>query len=87
MKNHGAMRDLGVRLGLIFGVVLMSLAYISLLLGVGAPVIALLASFYTGYAATFLGGIVGFILGFIHGYVVGMLVIIIRDILGKFIKF
>lgn len=82
------MRDLGVRLGLILGVFLLSLAYFSMLLGgVGAPIIALLASLYTGYAATLLGGIIGFILGFIHGYVVGVLVVIIRGILGKFIKF
>jgi hypothetical protein len=76
MKNHNEMRDLGVRLGLIFGVVLLSLAYLSMLLGVGAPVIALLATLYKGYAATLLGGLIGFILGFVHGYVVGVLVII-----------
>ncbi len=87
MKNQMEMRGLGVRLGLILGVFLLSLAYLSMLLGVGAPIIALLASLYSGYAATLLGGIIGFILGFIHGYVVGVLVVIFRDILGRFIKF
>lgn len=81
------MRDLGARLGLIFGVALLSLAYLSMFLGVGAPVITLLASLYTGYAATLLGGIIGLILGFIHGYLIGVLVVIFRDIFAKFIKF
>lgn len=71
-----------IKLGAIFGVTLLSLALLSLALGIGAPVVALLASFYKGYAATFLGAIMGLIFGFIHGYVVGVL----AALLMKYIK-
>lgn len=76
------MHSLGLKLGLIFGVTLLSLAYLSMGLGLGAPIIVLLASLYHGYAATFVGGIVGFIWGFIHGYIVGVLVTFVKKVVG-----
>lgn len=77
------MHDLGTRIGAIFGVTLLTIALLSMALGVGEPVIVLLASLYKGYAATLLGAIMGFIWGFIHGYVVGALVIFLKK-LAKF---
>lgn len=56
-----AMHSTGVKLGGIFGVSLLSLALLSMLLGVGEPVIVLLATLYKGYAATFMGALIGLI--------------------------
>lgn len=83
MSNRKDMHSLGVKLGTIFAVSLLTLALASMALGVGDPIIVLLASLYKGYAATFLGAIMGLIWGFIHGYVVGAIVVFIKKFLPK----
>lgn len=83
MNAKSDMHNLGIKLGAIFGLTLLSLAVLAMAFGVGEPIIALLASLYKGYAATFMGAIIGLILGFIHGYVVGALVIIFKKHLPK----
>lgn len=82
MNGKKEMHAAGVKLGAIFGVTLLTLALLSIALGIGSPIIALLASFYKGYAATFLGAIMGLISGFIHGYVVGVIAVLLM----KYIK-
>ncbi len=83
MNAKSDMHSLGIKLGAIFGITLLSLAVLAMALGIGEPIIALLASLYKGYAATFLGAIMGLILGFIHGYFVGALVVIFKKYLPK----
>ncbi len=78
MSAKNEMHSLGIKLGTIFGVSLVTLAILSMGLGIGDPVILLLASLYKGYAATFVGALMGFIWGFIHGYVVGVLTFLLR---------
>lgn len=81
MSSKTEMHNLGVKLGIIFGVTLLSLVLLSMTLGVGEPVIVLLASLYKGYAATFAGAIMGLIWGFIHGYVVGALIVFLKKLI------
>jgi len=78
MTNKKEMHNLGVKLGIIFGVTLLSLVLLNMTLGLGEPIIVLLASLYKGYAVTFAGAIMGLILGFIHGYIVGALVVFLK---------
>lgn len=74
---------LGAKLGFYFAAILLSLVLASVTLGVGEPIIVLLASLYKGYAATFMGALMGIIWGFIHGYVVGALVVLGKKFLPK----
>lgn len=83
MKDRTEMRSTGIRIGLIFGVTLLTLSYLSLFFGIGTPIVVLLGSLYAGYAATFMGGILGLIWGFVHGFVVGALVALIKDCIKK----
>lgn len=78
MNSKHDIHGLGSKLGIIFGVTLFTLAIASMGLGVGEPIVLLLASLYKGYAATFLGALMGLIWGFIHGYVVGAIVVFVR---------
>lgn len=77
------MHSFGTKLGVIFAATLLSLVLASVTLGVGDPIIVLLASLYKGYAATFLGALMGIIWGFIHGYVVGAIIVLAKRFLPK----
>lgn len=81
--NKKEMHSYGAKLGIIFGVTAFTLAIAAMALGVGEPIVLLLASLYKGYAATFLGAIMGLIWGFIHGYVVGALIVLVKKFLPK----
>lgn len=78
MKGNKEIHALGAKLGLIFAVTLVSLSIANMTLGIGGPIIVLLASFYKGYAATLLGTLMGLLWGFIHGYVVGAAVYFVK---------
>ncbi len=78
------MHSLGTKLGVYFAATLLSLVLASVILGVGGPVIALLATLYTGYAASFLGALMGIIWGFVHGYVIGVIIVLGKRFLPKF---
>lgn len=78
MKGNHEMHVLGAKLGLIFALTLVTLSIANMTLGIGAPIIVLLASFYKGYAATLLGTLMGLLWGFIHGYVVGVFVFLAK---------
>lgn len=82
MSTKNEMHNLGVKLGSIFAITLLTLVIASMTLGVGDPIIVLLATLYKGYAATFVGALMGLIWGFIHGYVVGALLVFVK----KYIK-
>ena len=82
MSKHD-MHNLGAKLGLIFGVALFTLAIASMGLGLGEPIVLLLATLYKGYAATLMGAFIGLIWGFIHGYVVGAIVVFVKKYLPK----
>lgn len=77
------MHSLGTKLGGYFAAILLSLVLASVILGVGSPVIALLATLYKGYAASFLGALMGIIWGFVHGYVVGAIIVLAKRFLPK----
>ncbi len=66
---------LGVAIGVTKGLSLMLLAWVSLVWGVGAPLVVHLAAFLHGYASTWVGGLIGggwgLVCGFIFGIVVG----------------
>lgn len=67
------MSKMGLTIGTYWGVSLFVLSLMGMFLHVGGDVIALFATLYVGYAATFVGALIGFVLGFIHGYVVGFI--------------
>jgi len=72
---------LGLTMGIIWGVNLLLLSLFVMFFGYGGAIIALLASLYSGYSATLVGGILGLVLGFLHGYILG----VISDIVLKFV--
>lgn len=78
-----AAHSYGIKLGLIFGLTMLSLAFLSMGLGLGEPIVVLLASLYKGYAATLVGAIIGLFWGFIHGYVVGAVLVMVNKFIGK----
>lgn len=83
MKDRIEMRSMGIRLGLLFGITLLTLSWASLFFGMGTPIVVLLSTLYSGYAPTLMGGIIGLILGFVHGFIVGALVAVIKDCVKK----
>jgi hypothetical protein len=66
--------NLGMSLGLVFGLTMMVLAYLAMVFGVGAPMVKMYSSVYAGYHASALGGIVGLLWGFLQGFVFGGLI-------------
>lgn len=64
---------LGVSFGVLKGVSLMLFAWVSYFFGYGAPIIENVASVYSGYSASIVGGFVGGIWGLVVGFIFGML--------------
>ncbi len=77
-----SIHNLGITLGLIFGISLLVYAYLSLFYGLASPIVALLASLYPGYAASLLGGVIGLGYGFVHGYIFGALIVLISNFIS-----
>lgn len=69
MKSFN-IKALALTSGFTYGLCLLLLAWFAAY-GWGERVVDLMASFYTGYEATFFGGIVGAIWGFILGVIFG----------------
>src|ERR1700722_450496 len=68
---------LGLTFGVIKGVWMLLLAWAGWRFGVGSYMIEHLGHFYSGYDASFVGGLIGgaygFVCGFIFGFVVGFI--------------
>lgn len=64
---------LGLALGVMKGVCLLFLAYVSWLGGYGSVMVEHVASWYPGYGASFVGGIIGGIYGLIAGFISGFI--------------
>jgi len=75
--------NLAVSLGVVFGLSMLVFAYMSMFFGVGAPIVALMASLYHGYAVSYMGGLIGFMWGFVHGYVVGVVYGVVSNFVGS----
>ena len=78
-----SIHNLGITLGMIFGLYMMGCAYLSYFMSIGTPVVLMLGSLYVGYAATIVGGLIGFLWGFVHGYIFGALIVLISNALSR----
>lgn len=78
-----SIHNLGITLGVVFGVSMLVYALLSMFVGVGTPIVTLLGSLYVGYDATLIGAFIGLLWGFIHGYIFGALVVLISNFLSR----
>ena len=62
-------KSLGLAGGVIWGVFIMLVTWITLLTGCGFVFLSTLADLYPGYSISFLGSIVGLIWGFVAGFI------------------
>lgn len=64
---------LGVAFGILKGICLMLIAWISLYWGYGTPMIEHVAQVYHGYSPTIMGGLIGGAYGLIGGFIFGVI--------------
>ena len=69
--NKLDVKGFGLAWGELCGVGCLILAWVAMLFDYGTEYINLVGTFYFGYAATFVGGIIGLIWGFIDGFIGG----------------
>ena len=65
---------LGLAAGIVWAAGVVFLAIFARITGWGGPAIAVMASLYIGYGATWAGAIIGAIWGFIDGFIGGFLI-------------
>jgi hypothetical protein len=73
---------LGVAIGVLWAIYIF-FAAIFAMFGWGVAVVETMASFYIGYAATFLGAIIGAIWAFVDGFVAGVVIAWIYNLVAK----
>lgn len=66
--------NLGMALGLVWGLYILILALLSMTMGMGTPFVEIFSYVYFGFAATFIGSLIGFAWGFVHGFIFGALI-------------
>jgi len=64
-------KNFSIAFGITWAAFVLSLGWTAALLGWGDQIVATMASLYSGYDATFLGGIVGALWGFVDGALFG----------------
>ena len=79
-------RNLGLALGLLWGLAVMLGTWWLLLMGSGGETISKLHAFYFGYNFSFVGGIIGFIWGFVDGFICGVLIAWFYNLGNKLFK-
>ena len=67
-------KNLGLTLGIIWGLALLIVTLISVPTGYGMAFLNIFDSIYPGYAITYVGAIIGLVYGFIDGFVGGFLI-------------
>jgi hypothetical protein len=73
IKMKALIRKPALKYGMVFGLILLVLVLLSMIFGVGTPIVELLGSLFHGYTSTLAGGIIGFLWGLVAGYVVSIL--------------
>lgn len=66
--------NLGMAVGIVWGLTLFFCAMLTLFSGMGAPVVEIFSTIYWGLDATIIGAVLGLFWGLIWGYVMGALV-------------
>ena len=69
-----SMCNLGVALGLVWGLTVLVLAYLGMWFDLALPIVDSFATLYKGLDTTYFGGIIGLLWGFFQGYVSGALI-------------
>lgn len=67
-------KNLGLTLGILWGLGLFLVTLISVFSGYGAAFLNVVASIYPGFKVTYLGAIIGLVYGFIDGFIGGWLI-------------
>jgi hypothetical protein len=80
--NRFNIKSLTLTLGIVWGLGMLFLGWAAWF-GWGDSVVSVFSSFYIGYKATFLGGIIGGIWGFVDGAIGGFLIAIFYNWLTK----
>ena len=79
-------RNLGLALGLVWGLAVMLGTWWLLLMDSRGGTISLLGAIYFGYTYSFVGGIIGFIWGFVDGFITGVLIAWFYNLGNKLFK-
>jgi hypothetical protein len=66
--------NLGMAIGIIWGLSVFVLAILSMLFGMGTPIVDILSSLYWGLDSSVIGALVGLFWGFVDGFIMGALV-------------
>ena len=74
MKDTLDAKQLGLALGILAGLCMLILTWLSILWGYGTEILNLMASIYPGYTLTWGGSFVGLIYGFIDGLIGGYII-------------
>lgn len=80
-------RNLGLALGLVWGLAVMLGTWWLMFMGSPGVTISKLSGFYFGYTFSFVGSIIGFIWGFIDGFICGFLIALFYNLGNKIFKF
>ena len=79
-----SMCHLGLSLGIVHGLVLLALAYVSMFNSSFMHFVKSLELVLSGFGPHFVGGLMGFIWGFVSGYVVGTLIAFFYNLCNKY---
>lgn len=74
IKIHLNVINLGLALGITWGVTLFLLGIAAWLVGWGTPLVNVLGSLYIGYTPTFWGSVIGAIWSFVDGFIGGVII-------------
>src|SRR5205085_11534058 len=70
----------GLSWGIVFGLFMVGFAWTAWLWGYGTAVIDQYSTFYRGYEATFLGGVIGGLWGLLEGFLLGFFIALFYDL-------
>lgn len=66
--------NLGMSLGIIWGLHMLLWSVVSTMWGFGTPFIDIFSTIYIGFTSTVVGTIIGVVWGFVHGFIYGALI-------------
>ncbi len=72
-SNKLSVCNLGMSLGIVWGLYMFIVAMLSMTIGMGTPFVEIFSYVYYGFAATLIGSVIGLAWGFVHGFIFGAL--------------
>lgn len=72
--NKLSICNLGMALGIVWGLIMFLAAILSFFFGIGMPIVEIFGTIYWGFDASLIGAVLGLLWGFIAGFIIGALV-------------